>query len=503
MEMPSRIADVISFTALALVAAGLLSGCADAPPISSEASDESSDPEDIDPAFFRNEGLYSLKSNVTTVAQLSRSGACSTAAAGALTRQIAQELACMRPGAFVRIDGTPNVSFSASAMPYLQPTAATALRQAAQSRSMTVNSAWRSVAQQYLLKSWEGRCGIRLAASPGRSNHESGLAVDVDNYETPAIRNALGAAGLTWFCRETNGGRLGGCADPVHFTDHNGEDLRTQGVKAFQRLWNRNHPEDRIAEDGDWGAATASRMARAPINGFAQIASCGAAPGDGAAVPANDGNGGDNGAGPAPSAPSSPPADACGGLDDRGVCEGDRVARCVSGRVVRTDCAALSRICTVDETGAVCLRPDQAPDPGNQGGGVPANPAPPADPCAGMPLEGICSGSVAYWCDGGQLRQHDCSVSGQSCGYVDSTLGYYCVASPAGDSAGSPPADPPPPADPAPAPADPAPVPAPAPARRARPAPARSDAAASPGPAARRRKTGCATPFHLRRQASP
>ena len=52
-------------------------------------------------------------------------------------------------------------------------------------------------------------------------------------------------------------------------------DLRSQTVLAFQRLWNRNNPRDRIAEDGDYGPATESRLRRTPADGFPIGASCG------------------------------------------------------------------------------------------------------------------------------------------------------------------------------------------------------------------------------------
>ena len=45
-------------------------------------------------------------------------------------------------------------------------------------------------------------------------------------------------------------------------------------VMAFQRLWNRNHPEDIIAEDGDYGPATAARIERSPADGFPRGPTC-------------------------------------------------------------------------------------------------------------------------------------------------------------------------------------------------------------------------------------
>ena len=46
-------------------------------------------------------------------------------------------------------------------------------------------------------------------------------------------------------------------------------------MKAFQRLWNANHPGDKIAEDGAWGPNTAARMSKSPAAGFATGPSCG------------------------------------------------------------------------------------------------------------------------------------------------------------------------------------------------------------------------------------
>jgi Carboxypeptidase regulatory-like domain len=68
-----------------------------------------------------------------------------------------------------------------------------------------------------------------------------------------------------------------GSSDVVHF-DYTGAgavDIRPLAVKAFQRLWNRNNPGDRIAEDGAWGPSTAARMDRAPAAGFTTGAQCG------------------------------------------------------------------------------------------------------------------------------------------------------------------------------------------------------------------------------------
>lgn len=188
---------------------------------------------------------------------------CSTASVRGLSLQLVGELNAMRPGRMERIDDIPNVSLGSAVIPFLQGPAARALRRAAARRSstMTINSALRTLPQQFLLYQWyaTGRCSIGLAARPGRSNHETGTALDIDSYS--AWRSSMQAESYRWL----------GSSDPVHF-DYTGsgtENLASLSTLAFQRLWNRNNPSDRIAEDGAYGPATESRLRRAPANGFA------------------------------------------------------------------------------------------------------------------------------------------------------------------------------------------------------------------------------------------
>jgi hypothetical protein len=60
----------------------------------------------------------------------------------------------------------------------------------------------------------------------------------------------------------------------VHFDHTRSSDIRGLDVHAFQRLWNRNNPSDRIDEDGDYGPATGARLAKAPAAGFAIGPTC-------------------------------------------------------------------------------------------------------------------------------------------------------------------------------------------------------------------------------------
>lgn len=193
---------------------------------------------------------------------------CATNAVAGLSTQLVDEIQCLRPGTLKRIDGIAGLTLGSSVFPYLQTPAAEAViaAQKARGATMSVNSALRSLAQQYLLYRWykTGRCGIGLAASPGKSNHESALAVDIN--DNASWRTTMAAKEMRWL----------GSGDPVHF-DYIGAgrvELRGLSVLAFQRLWNRNHPEDKIAEDSDYGSSTEERLAKSPVGGFAKGADC-------------------------------------------------------------------------------------------------------------------------------------------------------------------------------------------------------------------------------------
>ncbi len=193
---------------------------------------------------------------------------CSTSVVVGLSKQIAQEVGCMSPGALVAFQPGGNLTFSSNAvLPYLHSTARTDLLSVASTRSVQVNSGFRTVAQQYLLYRWYqlGRCGISAAATPGRSNHQSGRAVDLANYSS--LISAMSSKGWTHPIP----------GDPVHFEHPSSPDIRGKDVQAFQRLWNRNNPADKISEDGAYGPQTEARLKQAPATGFAVGASCGAA----------------------------------------------------------------------------------------------------------------------------------------------------------------------------------------------------------------------------------
>jgi hypothetical protein len=197
---------------------------------------------------------------------------CSTTAVKGLATQLVEEIQCLRPGTMTRIDNIEGLNLGEAVFPYLQTPAAEALTTAQKVRDVpiAINSGLRTLPQQFLLYRWykTGRCGIGLAATPGTSNHESAIAVDVQ--DNAAWRTALQGKGFRWL----------GASDPVHydFTGKGAVDIRGLSVQAFQRLWNRNHPEDKIGEDGKYGDDTEKRLARAPAGGFAIGAKCDVAP---------------------------------------------------------------------------------------------------------------------------------------------------------------------------------------------------------------------------------
>jgi hypothetical protein len=232
----------------------LLAGC-----LATEPEQETDGPEPVGEAV-----------HAQTVAQ-AVNNSCSTTSVKGLSEQIINQGQCINPSAFVKVPSQPNLVLGSAVFPYLELPARDALVSALQSKpgtTMTINSMLRTVAQQYLLYRWYklGKCGIALAATPGNSNHETGLALDVSQYGT--WRTTLENKGFKWF----------GDSDAVHF-DYVGagaQSYKGLDVLAFQQLWNKNHPEDLIDEDGIYGNDTATRLDKSPAEGFPVGADCSA-----------------------------------------------------------------------------------------------------------------------------------------------------------------------------------------------------------------------------------
>lgn len=198
--------------------------------------------------------------------------ACNTGLVQGLSLQIIAVLNSIVPNAlvdFTDIDGV--VAVGENNNPFLQPAAkksleiAVAERHKAEGNSvqLVVNSAYRTIAQQYMLNLQFQRpssCGIQAVASPGFSNHEGGLALDIQDSED--WKPYLEKHSYVWF----------GPGDRPHFDYRffaaTRDDIGTLGIRAFQILWNKYNPTDRIKEDGDFGPQTEARLRESPAEGF-------------------------------------------------------------------------------------------------------------------------------------------------------------------------------------------------------------------------------------------
>ncbi|MEH2253149.1 peptidoglycan-binding protein [Nostoc sp.] len=182
-----------------------------------------------------------------------------TSVVNGLSQQLIYQINLIVPNALVSFDDL-DVKLGDAAYPFVPPTAKLGLQKAIERRGVTlvVNSAYRTLAQQMLLFNAKKRGeNPNPVAAPGKSNHQSGLAVDIEDRE-----------GWLPFLQGTGWERLGG--DPPHI-DYRGQgarDLRQETILAFQQLWNKNHPNEKIYEDGDWGPKTESALNRSPATGF-------------------------------------------------------------------------------------------------------------------------------------------------------------------------------------------------------------------------------------------
>lgn len=199
-------------------------------------------------------------------------GNCATAQIGTLSRQVYNNTACNAPTLWASIAGVPGLDVSAtgvSQFPFMQKNARDALvgcvtaNRAAVGADMIVTSALRVSPQQHLLYQWyqtKSTC-VGIAAVPGQSNHQTGIAVDVSNYQQ-------------WLSslQSYNFAQLPGDAIHFDFTGTLNIDpsvAKTNDIRSFQALWNLNNPNDRITVNGVYDAATAFRFDKSPSAGFA------------------------------------------------------------------------------------------------------------------------------------------------------------------------------------------------------------------------------------------
>jgi LAS superfamily LD-carboxypeptidase LdcB len=129
---------------------------------------------------LQSNGTAGAGSSCTLGQQAASASGCSTNVAEGLTYQIIGEMNSM--GLSFKTLDSNWIKCASPCVNQLQASAADALANACVDANdyITLNSATRSSAQQYLLYEWylKGNCGIGLAAKPGTSNHEGGRAID-------------------------------------------------------------------------------------------------------------------------------------------------------------------------------------------------------------------------------------------------------------------------------------------------------------------------------------
>ncbi len=187
---------------------------------------------------------------------------CSTDALGPISRQVASQLMkTINAGALVDISASVE-TVGPTTLAFLQRAAAAALASAVSEfgRKPKLVHALRVLPQQYAVSFWyqHHTCGIPLAAAPGTSPHERGIAIDLNDWQDwiPVLRRH------NWIWR--------GQADKPHFNFHgpSDPDFAHYGIRAFQELWNQNNAGDQIVADGQIGPQTIEKLQLAPITGW-------------------------------------------------------------------------------------------------------------------------------------------------------------------------------------------------------------------------------------------
>lgn len=181
---------------------------------------------------------------------------CETSPVRGLDQQLIDEVNVIIPNVLVSIEDL-NVELTGSSVwTLLQLPAKEALGRAIAERGkiLEINSGYRPLAGQLVLFRNGNECGYEVARV-GSSNHQSGLALDIE--DNAGWRPYLERHGWQWF----------GPKDDVHF-DFEGQDIGNTAILAFQQLWNRNNPNDPIPEDGIYGEQTEIRLGNSPAEGF-------------------------------------------------------------------------------------------------------------------------------------------------------------------------------------------------------------------------------------------
>ena len=186
-----------------------------------------------------------------------------------ISQQLVEELVCMDPDRlqFYESCREPGCITADGPQPWaMRPELIVALEALATATedNISITAGYRDVAMQYYSRWYQENCNEDFnAAVPGESNHQGGRAIDVRYYD------------YWWDALLEVGFNHPIPSDEPHFEWVGDEvyraesaELRAMSVEAFQRLWNRNHPEDTLRVDGVYGAATKARLGASPVEGF-------------------------------------------------------------------------------------------------------------------------------------------------------------------------------------------------------------------------------------------
>lgn len=187
---------------------------------------------------------------------------CDTGLARGLSQQLIQKMNRMvKQPVMIEVKHELIQTSDSAVNPYLQPRAAAKLISAVKrrSRKLIINSCLRTTVQQHIIRRQfeAGLCGITAAALPGRSNHERGAAIDID--DPYAWKSTLESCDWMWL----------GAWDEPHFDywDHQ-KSIASLQISAFQMLWNEFNPKDLIPVDGVYGPLTGAKIDLSPIDGW-------------------------------------------------------------------------------------------------------------------------------------------------------------------------------------------------------------------------------------------
>lgn len=177
-----------------------------------------------------------------------------------LDLQLFWQLQQLAPDALTFI-GDLNITSGQGLFPYAQPPLKEGLKRflSGWGQPITINSAYRSIVAQAMLYSMHERGLIgNLVAYPGKSDHQSGACLDIEEWGE-----------VTGTIEDFGFERTYGDADPMHFDYGDGvRDIRPESIRAFQMLWNQANPGSLLEADGDLGDRTLQAIYNSPAEGW-------------------------------------------------------------------------------------------------------------------------------------------------------------------------------------------------------------------------------------------